>query len=82
MKFSRRKIGHAHDNSVDSENVSGAREPTVHAHFIFCFENSQGNQSLVSIHAQNTAETSQPEAQPTDDWRAIGSACPPGLQRS
>ena len=44
--FSRRKIGHAHDNSADSENVAGAREPSVHAHFIFCFENGQGNQSF------------------------------------
>ena len=33
--FSRRKIGHPHDNSADSENVAGAREPSVHAHFIF-----------------------------------------------
>ena len=43
--FSRRKIGHAHDNSADSENVAGACEPNVHAHFIFRFENGQGNQS-------------------------------------
>ena len=28
------KIGHANDNSADSENVAGAREPNVHAHFI------------------------------------------------
>ena len=44
--FLRRKIGHAHDNSADSENVAGAREPSVHAHFIFRFENGQGNQSF------------------------------------
>ena len=31
-----------HDNSADSENVAGAREPSVHAHFIFRFENGQG----------------------------------------
>ena len=37
--FSRRKIGHAHDNFADSENVTGARQPNVHAHFIFHFEN-------------------------------------------
>ena len=41
--FSRRKIGHAHD---DSENVAGAREPSVHAHVIFRFEHGQGNQSF------------------------------------
>ena len=35
MNFSRRKLGHAHDNSADSENVEGAREQSVHAHFIF-----------------------------------------------
>ena len=46
VNFSRRKIGHAHDNSADSENVAGAREPNVHAHFIFRFENNQGNQSF------------------------------------
>ena len=39
---SRRKVGHAHDNSADSENVAGAREPRVHAHFIFRFKNGQG----------------------------------------
>ena len=42
--FLRRKIGHAHDNSADSENVAGACEPSVYAHFIFRFENGQGNQ--------------------------------------
>ena len=57
--FSRRKIGHAHDNSADSENVAGAREPSVHAHFIFRFKNGQGNQSFFSTHDQNTAEMSQ-----------------------
>ena len=66
MNFSRRKLGHAHDNSADSENFAGAREPSVHAHFIFRFENGQGNQSLFSTQDQNTAETSQPQAQPTD----------------
>ena len=44
--FSRRKIGHEQDNSADSENVAGAREPSVHAHFIFRFKNGQGNQSI------------------------------------
>ena len=44
--FSRRKIGHARDNSADSENVADAREPSVHEHFIFRFENGQGNQSF------------------------------------
>ena len=43
MNFSRLKLGHTHDNSADSENVAGAREPSVHAHFIFRFENFQGN---------------------------------------
>ena len=66
MNFSRRKLGHAHDNSADSENVAGVREPNVHAHFIFRFENGQGNQSFFSTHNQNTAESSQPQAQPTD----------------
>ena len=41
--FSQRKIGHAHDNSANSENVAGAREPSVHAHFIFRFKNGQAN---------------------------------------
>ena len=54
--FSQRKIGHAHDNSADSENVAGASQPNVHAHFIFRFENGPGNQSCFSIHDQNTAE--------------------------
>ena len=59
MNFSRRKPGHAHDNSADSENVAGAREPSVHAHSFFHFEKGQENQSLASTHDQNTAETSQ-----------------------
>ena len=46
VNLSRRKIGHVHDNSADSENVAGAREPNVHALFIFRFENGQGNQSF------------------------------------
>ena len=58
---------HAHDNSADSENVAGACEPNVHAHFIFRFENGQGNQGFFSIRDQNTAEASQPQAQPMDD---------------
>ena len=65
--FSRQKIGHAHDNFADSENVAGAREPNVRAQFFFRFENRQGNQSFLSIHDQKTAETSQPQAQPADD---------------
>ena len=35
VNFSRRKIGHVHKNSADSENVAGAWEPNVHVHFIF-----------------------------------------------
>ena len=35
VNFSWRKIGHVHDNSADSESGAGAREPNVHAHFIF-----------------------------------------------
>ena len=42
------------------------RAPSVHAHFIFRFENGQGNLSLFSTHDQNTPEMSQPQAQPTD----------------
>ena len=79
--FPQRKIGHAHDNSVDSENVAGAPQRSVHAHFIFRFENGPGNQSFFSIHDQNTAETSQAQAQPKNDWRAMNRACPRGLKR-
>ena len=39
--FLRRKIVHAHDNSADSENTAGARDPNVLEHFIFRFENGQ-----------------------------------------
>ena len=79
--FSQRKIGHAHDNSADSEDVAGVSQRSVHAHFIFRFENGPGNQNFFSIHDQNTAETSQPQAQPTEDWRAMDRACPRGLKR-
>ena len=55
----------------------------MHAHFIVRFKNGQAiaNQSIFSTHDQNTAETSQPQAQPTEGWRAIDRACPQGLQR-
>ena len=46
VNFSQRKIGQAHHSSADSENVAGARETNVHAHFNFGFENGQGNQSF------------------------------------
>ena len=40
----------------------------VHAHFIVHFENGQGHKSFFFyIHAQNTAETSEPQTQPMDD---------------
>ena len=67
MIFSRQKTGHAHDNSVDSENVAGEREPSVHAHFIFRFDTVREIRAFFSIHDQNTVETSQPQAHPTDD---------------
>ena len=66
VNFSRRKLGHVHDNFADSEHVAGARESSVNEHFISCFENGQGNQSFFSINDHNTAETSQPQAQPMD----------------
>ena len=66
MNFSRRKIGHAHDNSADSKNVAGAHEPNVHTHFIVRFENDQGNRSLISIHDQSTGETRQKQAHAAD----------------
>ena len=31
---------------LTNENVAGAREPSVHAHFIFRFEKGRGNQSF------------------------------------
>ena len=52
---------------LTQKNFSGACEPSMHAHFVFRFENGQGNQSLISIHDQNTAETNQARAPPTDD---------------
>ena len=80
MNFSQWKVGHTHDISADSQNCAGVREPSMHTHFIFRFENGQGNQSLISIHDQNTAETSQHKLRRrTID--AIDRACPQGLQR-
>ena len=79
--FSRRKKGHVHDKSAYSENVPGAREPNVHMHFIFHFEIGHGNQSSLSVHDQNTAETSQPQAQPTDDRQGISTRPPAALRK-
>ena len=41
-------MGHVHGSTADSENVhvAGEREPNVPVHFIFRFENGQGNQSF------------------------------------
>ena len=36
--------------------------------------------AFFSIHAETTAETSEPQAPPTDDWCAINMAIPVGLQ--
>ena len=67
--FSRRKIGHAHDNSADSENVAGARQPNAHAHFIFSFENGQGNKSFLFYpypkHSWNKSTTSSADGRLT-----------------
>ena len=63
--FLRRKLGHAHDNSADSENVAGVQTECAHA-FHFSLRKRSGKLELLSIHDQNTAETSQPQAQPTD----------------
>ena len=43
-----------HDDSPGSESVAGASEPNVHVHFIFRFENGQGNncKSFLSVRAQ------------------------------
>ena len=78
--FSQRKIGHAHDNSADSENFSGASQWSVHAHFIFVSKTIREIRAFF-YYDQTTAETSQPQAQPTDDWRAMNRACPRGLKR-
>ena len=78
VNFSQRKIGHAHNNSVHSENANRIRMCTW---ISFSFRIGQGNESFFFIHDQNTAETSQPQAQTSDDWRAIDRACPRGLQR-
>ena len=42
---------------VTLKMFAGAREPSVHAHFIFRFENGQGSQSFFLLMTKNTAET-------------------------
>ena len=44
--------------------------------FHFSFRKRSGKSELFSIYDQNTAETSQLQAQPTDSWRAIDRAFP------
>ena len=46
-----------HDGSADFENLAGAREPNVHAHFLFSFRKQSWNRNLISIHDQSTGET-------------------------
>ena len=74
--FSRRKIGHAHDNSADSENVAGAREPSVDAHFIFHLENGQGNQSFfLSTTKKKLKRVNRKLSQRTVDTPSTGRFC-------
>ena len=47
--FSRRRIGHAHGNSTDSENVAGVREPNVHAYFIFILKTVRNGQRATVV---------------------------------
>ena len=49
--------------------------------FHFSFRKPSGKLERFSIHAQNTAETSQPQAQPPDNWRTIDIVVPQGLQQ-
>ena len=83
-KFSRQKLGHAHDNSADSENVAGAPEPNVHAHFIFRFENGQGNQSWFFLsmikYSWNESTTSSADGRLTRHRQGV-SARPPAAMR-
>ena len=73
--FSRRKTGHAHDNSADSENLAGAREPNVHVHFIFRFENGQGNQSFfLSMNKIQLKRVNPKLSRQTNDAHWSGSA--------
>ena len=79
--FSQRKIGHAHDNSADSENVQVLPNGVCTRISFFISKTVREIRAFFSIHDQNTAETSQPQAQVTDDWRAMNRACPRGLRR-
>ena len=71
------------DGKANSKNVVGAREPNVHVHIIFRFETVEGNKRFCSNDPQSayTAETSQQQAQLTDNWRSIDLAGPQGLKR-
>ena len=80
--FSQRKIGHAHDNSADSAETLQVFPNGVCTRISFFVSKTVREiRAFFSIHDQNTAETSQPQAQPTDDWRAMDRACPRGFKR-
>ena len=84
--FSRRMIRHVHDNSVDSENVAGAREPSVHTHFIFRFENGQGNKSFFFYpwpkYSWNESTTSSANGRLTCHREGVSARPPAGPEKS
>ena len=43
-------IGHAHDNSTDSENVAGAPKPNVHAQFILAGGHVRASAGDLAVH--------------------------------
>ena len=50
-----------------SEHIAVAGKPNVHMHFLLGFENSQGSNSFCYFDVQVTGETSEPQAQLTND---------------
>ena len=74
----------SNNNSADSENVAGAREPSVHTHFILRFENGQENQSFFSTHNQkyswNESTTSSADGRLTRHRQGVSTRPPAALR--
>ena len=66
--FSQQKIGHAQDNSTDSEKLQVLPNGVCMRISFFVSKTVQEIKAFfLSTTNENTAETRQPQAQPTDD---------------
>ena len=83
--FSQRKIGHAHDNSADSENVAGAPPTECARTFHFSFRKRSGKSELFFYpqpkYSWNESTTSSADGQLTRHGQGVSARPPAALRK-